>query len=206
MTVLALLPLLILVADESAKDWTEVSNSDGLTVYSHPRPGTNVAEMKVQGMIDAPPQVIWKGIRDYANYAKNQPYTDEGKVMETEGGDKVIYFYSVVNAPLVDRRDYCIKVLDESKWDDGKGYLLVTWKETDKCPPPKEGLVRVKATDGYWRLEPRENGTKTYATYVIFTDPSGSIPQWIVNTGNKSTVVNIFQATRKAAAKAKAAR
>ena len=197
--------LLALSAGDPNTVWTEVQKTDGLIVYSHARPGTDVAEMKVVGTIDSPPHAVWKVIRDYDNYAKNQPYTDEGKVLAREGGDKVIFFYSVVNAPLVDRRDYCIRVVDESAWADGKGYLLMTWKETPRCPAPRAGLIRVKATDGYWKLEPREKGAKTMATYVIFTDPAGAIPQWVINQTNKGTVVNIFQSTRRAAAKVAAA-
>jgi len=201
----ALAPLLALAAGDPNTVWTEVQKTDGLTVYSHARPDTDVAEMKVVGPIDSPPHAVWKVIRDYDNYAKNQPYTDEGKVMAREDGDKVIYFYSVVNAPLVDRRDYCIKVVDESAWNGGQGYLQMSWKETPRCPPPREGLIRVKATDGYWKLEPRDHGTHTWATYVIFTDPAGAIPQWVINQTNKGTVVNIFQSTRRAAAKVAAA-
>ncbi len=202
---LALLPALVLLANDASEGWTEVTKTDGFTVYSRVESGTTIAEMKVVGPIDAPPHDVWKTVRDYPNYAARMPYTDEGKLMGSEGGDKVLYFYSVVNAPLVDRRDYCIRIVDESVWNEGKGYLLMTWRETPKCPSPREGLVRVKATHGSWKLEPTANGTKTNATYVIYTDPGGDIPKWIVNQGNSTVVGNIFATTRKWAVKERAA-
>ncbi|MHB8879785.1 MAG: SRPBCC family protein, partial [Myxococcaceae bacterium] len=130
---------------------------------------------------------------------------EEAKVLSSEGGDKVIIFYSVINAPLVDRRDYCIRILDESNWADPKATLKVSWKASDKCIPEKEGLVRVKINDGYWTLAPRDNGTKTFATYYVFTDPGGSIPKWIANKANSTAVPNVFEAIRKVIADNRAA-
>ena len=57
--------------------------------------------------------------------------------------------------------------------------------------------MRVKLNNGYWHLEPRENGTKTWATYYVLTDPGGSIPKWIANRANNTAVPDVFAAVRK---------
>ena len=129
------------------------------------------------------------------------PYCEDSKVLSTEDGGKVTYFYSVVNAPVVSRRDYVIKLVDESDWQDGKGYLLVTWSAVDRGVPEKEGRVRITINDGFWRLEPREGGAKTFATYYVYTDPGGSLPRWIVNKANGSAVPDVFRAIRKTVSK-----
>lgn len=208
MTLLAL-PLLFLAADAEPR-WTLANEDEGIKIYRRQKEGENIAQMKAMGMMDATPQEVFKAVRDYANYPKNMPYTEDSKVLATENGDKVIWFYSVVNAPLVDRRDYVIKILDESDWKDGAGYLKVTWtgwNEKEKNVPEREGYVRVKINDGYWLLEPRENGKKTFATYYVYTDPGGSIPTFIANKANSTAVPNVFAAIRKvvAAERAKAA-
>lgn len=186
----------------SSSDWELAAKEDGVTVYSKSG-GENVAEVKAIGLIDAPPQEVWKIIRDYDNYKKTMPYTEESRVLAREDGDKVIYFYSVVNAPLVDKRDYTIRLVDESDWKDGKGYLLVRWTASDKGPPPREDFIRVKLNNGYWKLEPRDGGQRTFATYYVHTDPGGSIPRWIANRANTTAVPNVFLAIRKAVAEAK---
>lgn len=201
MSILHAMALLVLVADDSDKGWKEAAKEDGITVYRRDLPGAEVAEMKAIGIIDAAPLEIWKSIRDYDAYPKTMPYTDEAKVISTEGGGKVIVLYSVVNAPVVDRRDYCIRILDES---DGTGMMMETWKASDACGAEKEGLVRVKVNDGYWKLEPRENGAKTFATYYVFTDPGGSIPKWLANKANSTAVPNVFAAIRKVIANKRA--
>jgi len=194
MSILHAVALLVLLVDDSDKGWKEAAKEDGITVYSRARPDTTVAEMKAIGIMDAAPIEIWKSLRDYDAYPKTMPYTDEAKVVSTEGGGKVIILYSVVNAPVVDRRDYCIRILDES---DGKGMMMESWKASDACGPDKEGLVRVKVNDGYWKLEPRDNGTRTFATYYVFTDPGGAIPKWLANKANSTAVPNVFAAIRK---------
>ena len=188
--ILQALTIAILAADPGGTGWEQAAKEDGITIYSREKEGTNVREMKAVGLIDAAPLEVWKAIRDYPNYKKTMPYTEESKVLATEGGSnpvsgaKVTYFYSVVNAPLVDKRDYIIKLTDESDWKDGKGFLKVSWVAAErKEMPEKSDLVRVKVNDGIWLLEPREDGKKTFGTAVEFalfaihfgTDPPGSL-------------------------------
>lgn len=200
MTALHALTLTILLAEPSSQQkWEVAAREDGVTVYARERKDTGVQEMKATGLINAPPEKVWKAIRDYDNYTKTMPYTEVSKIVSREQGDKVLYVYSVINAPFVDKRDYVIKLTDESKWQDGKGYLKVTWTEAnDRAPKKKDDVVRVKINDGYWLLEPREEGKKTFATYYVYTDPGGSMPRWLVNKANSSAVPDVFEHVKKA--------
>jgi START domain len=194
----------VVLAAGAEVPWEQAGQSDGITVYSRERKDSGVHEVKATGMFDGAPKDVWAAIRDYPHYTQTMPYTEEAKVVSTEQDGKVIYFYSVINAPLVDRRDYVIKLVDESDWQDGKGYLKVTWTASDKdAPPARNNVVRVKTNDGYWLLEPREGGAKTFGTYYLYTDPGGSLPKWVVNKANSSTVPDIFKCIRKVIAKGK---
>jgi hypothetical protein len=62
-------------------------------------------------------------------------------------------------------------------------------------------VVRVKLNNGYWLLEPREEGKKTFVTYYLYTDPGGSLPKWIADKANKTSVPDVLRAVRKHAAK-----
>ncbi len=202
MTSLLSLSLLLLSATpDSGPGWEQAARDDGITVFARQKQGASINEMKAIGLIEAPPKAVWNAVRDYANYDKNMPYCEDSKVLGTEQDGKITYFYSVVNAPIVSRRDYVIKLVDESDWQDGKGYLLVTWSTVDRGVPEKEGRVRIKINDGFWKLEPRENGTKTFATYYVYTDPGGSLPRWIVNKANSGAVPDVFRAIRKTVSK-----
>lgn len=203
MLLYALPVLMLLSADKPATvPWESAGEDDGITILSRTRPGSDVHEMKAQGIIDAPPIEIWKALRDYDHYTQTMPYTEKSKVVEKSADGKVLWFYSVINAPLVSRRDYTIKITDETDYKNGKGKMKVSWTAApDKGPKPQEGVVRVKINDGYWELQPVANGTKTYATYYVYTDPGGSLPTWIVNKANGSAVPDVFNAIKKIAVK-----
>lgn len=199
MSLLSALPLVILAADPAAGEgWQQAARTDGITVFSRQKQGSELQEMKAVGMIDAPPRRVYQALRNYERYTETMPYTRESRVLERSGDGKTIWFYSVIDAPLVSRRDYTIKTTDESDWRDGAGFLKVSWTAApDKGPPEQEGMVRVKVNDGYWKLEPRDNGRRTWATYYVFTDPGGALPSWIVNKANGTAVPDVFRALRK---------
>lgn len=201
---LHVLPLLFVLSADAPKEvpWEQVSQDDGITILAREKPDTGVHEMMARGTIDAPPIEIWKAIRDYDHYVQTMPYTEKAQVLQKSADGKVIWFYSVINAPLVSRRDYVIKITDETDYQNGKGRMRVSWTAAnDKGPPPQDGIVRVKINDGYWDLQPIANGTRTWATYYVYTDPGGSIPKWIANKANGTAVPNVFAAIRKIAVK-----
>ena len=148
-----------------------------------------------------------KAVRDYDNYPKTMPYVEDGKVLSREGGDKgdkVTVLYSKINTPLVDRRDYIIRLVDESAWQEGKGFMKVTWTVVndmdEKVPVPKD-VVRVRINEGYWLLEPREEGKKTFATYYVYTSPGGALPNFIINKANTIAVPKVFESIKKTVSK-----
>jgi hypothetical protein len=55
----------------------------------------------------------------------------------------------------------------------------------------------VEVNDGFWKLEPRDGGAKTFATYYLYTNPGGSLPKWVVNRANGSAVPDVFQCVRR---------
>ncbi len=196
--------LVIAAAPADVRPWVEAAKQEGITVYAREREGSSIREVKAIGVIDATPDQVWKAVRDYPAYPKTMPYVEVSEVVSIEQEGKLTYLYSVVNAPLVERRDYTIKLTDVSDWKEGKGYLMVRWEAaSDKGPPEKKGLVRVKLNDGHWKLEPRDGGTKTFVTYYLLTEPGGSIPNWIINRANTTAVPSVFAAVRKVVGEAR---
>jgi hypothetical protein len=195
---LALVPL-ILLAD--APRWEIAAEPDGMKVYRRQVEGSDVREMKAIGLISATPREVFDVIQDLENYPKQMPFTAEAKVLSRSEGDKDVLFYSRLNTPMVDERDYIIALKDESDWKEGKGFYKVSWtaaaKEQDTLMPEKKDVVRVRVNNGYWLLEPREDGKKTFATYYVYTVPGGSIPTFIINQANGMAVPKVFEAIKK---------
>ena len=201
---LAIASFALLASPDSGPGWTKAAETDGITVFTRDKPGSEVKELKALGTIDSPAEAVWKVIRDYAKYKERMPYTEVAEVVATEEGGKVTWFYSRIAAPFVAKRDYTLKIIDESDWKDGKGFLKSSWvMAPDKGPPPIKDVVRLKTNDGFWLLEPKDGGKRTFVTYYLFTDPGGSIPKFLVNSANSSAVPDVFRAIRKHATTSK---
>ena len=202
MSLLPALSLLVLLTGAGEPAWQQVARDDGISVLARTPEGGSVSEVKATTLVDAPPHEVWRVIRDYTNYTKTMPYTQESRVLASEQEGKVTVFYCLVNAPLVDKRDFIIRIRDESDWKDGQGFLKSAWTvTTDGAPAVRDGVVRVKLNNGYWLLEPREEGKKTFVTYYLYTDPGGSLPKWIADKANKTSVPDVLRAVRKYATK-----
>jgi hypothetical protein len=200
MSLLHALPLLLLFAEpEAAAPWNQAGKDDGITVYNREKKGTGLQELKAVGTFDAPPEEVWKVVRDFESYTKVMPYVDISKLVEKDEAKNVLFVYTQLGLPFVDKRDYTIRVTDESEWKDGQGYLKSAWTvANDKGPAPKKDVVRVGVNDGYWKLEPADGGKKTLGTYYLFTDPGGALPKWMVNSANTGAVPDIFKSIRRA--------
>jgi hypothetical protein len=182
-------------ADNSG--WQLKAQEKGITVFSRPTSGSDILELKATGTINAPPPAVFKVLSNYAQYKNIMPYTEESRIIATEEGGKVVHVYCIINAPLVSRRDYTLRIVDESQWKDGNGFLKTRWTLSNKGPALNPGIVRVTVNEGSWLLEPIENGTKTKATYQFSTTPGGSLPAWVSDKANTSTIPDVFEALRK---------
>ena len=183
---LALIGLLGLTATAEEAKWEVAAKSSGVTVYARARADSAVKEIKAVGEISSPPPAVLGVLADYERYKETMPYTDVSTVVATEKDGKVVHFYTVVNAPLVSKRDYTLHIEEVSDWRGGEGYLKTQWRPSEKGPGPKDGYVRVEINEGSWTLEPLDEGARTRATYLLYT-----------NQANRSAIPDIFEALRK---------
>ena len=63
--------------------------------------------------------------------------------------------------------------------DEDRQQVVSSFKSvTSSRMPPREGVVRVTALRGFYRLTAL-NGGKTRVVYQVFSDPGGSLPRWL---------------------------
>ncbi len=203
------LALVSMVLCADAPRWELAAEPEGVKVYRRQVEGSEVREMRAIGLIKATPKEVFDVIQDLENYPKQMPYTAEAKVLSKSTDGKEVNFYSRLNTPMVAERDYIILIKDESDWKEGKGFYKISWtaaaKEQDSLMPEKKDVVRVRTNNGYWLLEPREDGKTTFATYYVYTVPGGSIPVFIINQANGMAVPKVFDAIKKTVSDKRAA-
>nr|WP_041420261.1 START domain-containing protein [Shewanella violacea] len=172
-------------------NWHKASVRGQAVVWTREVPGTSIKELKLEAIIDAPIEQVWRTLTQVEHYTKFLPYMDEIKVVKQEGTDRA-YVYHRVNPPLVSQRDYTLLVVNEVDTQKGRYYRYWTQKN-QFGPKPLKGTVRLVVCDGSWSLSAREDG-RTQATYWLYTDPAGSIPAWLANTFNTSGLYDILWA------------
>jgi hypothetical protein len=182
--------------------WEEAASVDiggrKLIVSARSKEGSDIKEVRGVGVIDAPAWVVKNVIDDVAHYKDFMPYTKASTVISTHDG--YVVSYQRLATPVVDDRDYTIKIFDESREDaQGKVIWKTRWTEANKLgPKPIDGVARVPINEGYWILEDADGGARTRATYYVYTSPGGSIPTFVVNMANAQAVPELFRAVGKA--------
>lgn len=182
--------------------WEEVARADivgrPLVVYSRVIAGSDVREVRGLGSFDAPSWIVKNVIDDVVHYKDFMPYTKVSDVLSRHDGYMVSY--QRISTPIVDDRDYTIKIFDESREDiSGKVIWKNRWSEANKLGPALvDGAVRVGINEGYWLLEELDGGQRTKATYYVYTNPGGGLPAFIVNAANAQALPDLYKAVAKA--------
>lgn len=189
--------LFTLLALAASDGWTVAARTGDVEVQEREHPGSRVRDVQTVAVVDAPPAVVRRVLTDWARWAEVMPYTREGRVVAVEEGGRVVHLYTVVDPPVVSRRDYTMRLVDEGPV--GGGALRVSWTASDKGPPPRAGVVRVTIVEGFWLLEPVDGGARTRATYRLHTDPGGSVPAFAARLANREALPGVLEAVRRAA-------
>lgn len=189
LAIVALLLPMHALADEKA--WVDAHDDDGIRVWYRDRADLGGRQVKAEVVIEAPPQQVFEVLSDVSRYTEFMPYLEKLEVLETLDDGRIQY--EVVNAPVVSRRDYVLRIT-VAKLAEG---WRIDWKPAaeGKGPPASKGKVRVEVNEGSYLIEPHEKGTKL--SYALLTHPGGSIPSWIAKRSNTSAVPDLLDGIRR---------
>jgi hypothetical protein len=183
-------------AVDHEKAWRLSRTEGAITVSVRDRAGTGLRESKATGVLNAAAADLHAVLLDAERFEEFMPYTIEARVVgRVEGG---VLAYQRLRLPVVADRDYVVSWQDDSHTVDGATVYGMRWRTAAGGPPPVDGVVRVKLTEGRWRLEPLPDG-RTRATYQMFADIGGDLPVWLVNMTNDAGLPALLQAVEKRA-------
>ena len=184
------------ISDPVNADWKLATDSNGVTIYSRPHPGSSLKEFKGMGVIDASSRAVHQVIDDIDAYPTFMPYIAECRLLKREGSDSLIT-YQRFSPKICCDRDYTLRIREMS-WPTAAGLAYSNnWEPANEFGPAKKtGVVRINICQGAWLLEP--DGTKkTHATYSVYTDTGGLIPSFMANHFSESAIEKVFAAVRK---------
>ena len=199
--------------DPYVKQGWVLKKSGELTIYNRERAGTDVKELLMIFYVDAPPKTVFNVVCDLEHFKDFMPYTVVSEVLKREKVDdkEIVYFFTILDLPLVKNRYYTIKLINEANPDGKQGAFRSAWRLSDdpKLDPEPDDprlkgivdpeyydCVKTKANQGYWLIEPFGKG-KSKVTYYVYTDPGGAIPAWIANKANSIAAPKLAKAVRE---------
>lgn len=195
MSGLVLLALLQFPLDvfENTDAFTKLEESDGLTLSRREVKANVYSEYRVELATVHPVDALCTAIFEWGTKGGDGPGVTVHKVLED--GDDVRVIYNQISQPVVAKRDFAMTVAREKLPD---GNCRIRFRATnDQAPPKPEGFVRMDKMWGEWRLEAVPAGGSKI-TYTLFSDPSGSIPSFLVHGAQKkSTRDSVLMAVEK---------
>jgi ribosome-associated toxin RatA of RatAB toxin-antitoxin module len=185
----------LLLTPPNPNPWEQVKDSDEIKVWVRDVPGKRVRELRAEAVMPAPAARVFDVLQDVEHYLEFMPYLVEAKKVGPAPGGH--YEYQRLEPPVVDTRDYTVLVRMEA--DAAAGLYQRSWKiANDKGPPKRDDAVRVEVNEGAWTIE-RIDEQSTRVSYYLYTDPGGSIPAWLANKANTTSIPDLFAAVRKRA-------
>ncbi len=143
-------------------------------VKVHRRQPESGIELAVEGILAGPPERVLRVLTDYAGHTRWQKRLEEQRILAR--GDSFLDVYERLDLPVLSDRDFAVRVT----WGaEGALRWMRFVAATSGGPPPVDGVVRVTAHSGSWRLEPTSGGAKTFAVYRFHLDLAGSFPAWL---------------------------
>ena len=94
--------------------------------------------------------------------------------------------------PVVRDRDYTVRVTATA--DPTSGEIEVAFVSAPEAGPSVQAqYVRVTAIQGSWTLVPTRGGG-SLVTYVVASDPGGTLPVWLINRAQRNAAPALVKA------------
>lgn len=174
--------LLLTLLTQTDPKWNQISDSDGVTLSSRPVEGSKFVELKVTSFTTKSAAALCDVAFGEGKFDAEEPDLTSRTVLFQGADERVTH--DQISPPMVAKRDYVVRAKRLRRAD---GSCAMTFESTtDLAPPVPEGWVRITKLKGSWAFEPTPDG-KTKVTYVVHSDPGGSIPPFLAE-GSRRTM------------------
>jgi hypothetical protein len=174
-------------------------DEDGVKGYARAIPGSRIQEVRSTIVLPARIEVVGAVLRDVEGLARPGADCSEARYLERLDRDRYAIYVAYDLTWPVSNRDAVIQV--RNRYDLDRGRVISRLRAvSDPRVPPRKGFTRITDLTAEFVVEyiTRE---KTAVIYTSRTDPGGSIPTWLVNRGNKSTLRQSARDLREAVKK-----
>ena len=160
------------------------SPSEGYALYRRQGPDEAFASWRLETELTAPPEVVERVT--LRNLVENTGDEHRHQLLRREG--RVVWVHVDIPIALAADRDAVFRI--ERSRDAATGGLRIDWRaDPDAGPPPKEGVVRMRVSRGFWLFTSAAGG-RTNVVYESYAEPGGPFPHWLVDVISSGEVMN----------------
>ncbi len=173
-------------------EWRLDKNKNEVKVYTREIEGFQVRQFKVESHTSASITRIDDLLRNISEYESWMPDVTSAKILEQPDENTYIY-HMTINSPFpVNDRDLVTKMTFAYPTENS---LRITYEGLPDYYPEQDKHVRISHFRGFWEFT--ETGDETVIRNQFLTDPSGSIPSWVINSFMASNPYNTVIALKK---------
>ena len=155
--------------------FTKVEEADGVLIESRPVTGSDLVELRLTTTTMKTPDSLCDAAFGEGKFDPEEPDLKSRKIISESADERVTY--DQISPPVVSNRDYAVRA---KRIRTSETSCRTTFEAANEVAPSKpSGWVRITKLHGEWKFERREDG-KTQVTYLVFSDPAGSIPTFMV--------------------------
>ena len=178
-------------------NWKSIYSKDGITVSSQKVPESDIVALKAVGILKAPLDQVVAVLRKVEISKEWVPFVDKKfAVQEFSDTESITYSVNKLPWPFADRS---LLLYNKLRLDREKKQIVIDVHSVElEKDPIKEDNVRAILHCGQMIVRPAGTA-QTEMQLIIFVDPKGYIPAWLVNLSQKSLPYDFLKALEKKA-------
>ena len=159
--------------------------------------GRDLFAVMVKKDIKLPKNILQDVIMDVNNYKQFLKSSDSFISNEIKRTTHFVdgYQFIPINIPFFDNREYLFRMYP-SGFKDDDSVSIIHWYLLDEneliLDEKNHSATYLSHGAGLWVAEEKLNN-KTSLSYRLYMDPGGSLPTFLIDMINKTSVVNIFE-------------
>jgi len=181
--------------------WVNDGEENGFSLSKKLIKNKDLYALRVQKKVAFSPDIIQEILIDVNNYDQFLSKSDNIKSYELNRSNKWVDAYQFIenNIPFLDNREYCFRISKEGL-DDSDKISLVHWYLLEKNYYDTSHLLKNNKSiylnygAGLWLAE-EQIDQSVMISYIIYIDPGGSIPDFLIDKANRVSLVNILEDT-----------
>lgn len=195
-----LLLMLSSVVSAADQDWRLDKTSNGIQVFSRPKAGSEIREVRATATIAANLPTVLAVIDDVPNTHKLAAVIKTSELhQKNSDSDYLYYLYMAMPWPVTDRDTLMQRTISQ---DSASQVVTVSDVATLDILPIKKKVVRITESYQRWYLTPNNDDTVNIEM-VLHSDPAGPIPGWLINALSVNTPIETLENVRTFAAEEK---